>query len=486
MTTTVDPGNGKILPKDTDLTLHITYDPDTGPNENVTLYLDVGTTQGVIFKTPNTPNTVVTGVGGKVDVLMHVLPNGGPTDGASVNFQLRLTDVNGTPVPDSQVTWTFYEAKIAPVLFADGDSGKAPWSAPTSKDAISMSIFVGNGTNQPIVGYSVTLYSIASSLVYFDKDGNKIVGDNPASENVQGDLQTYTVVTDNTGEAKFSVASTNPGVLQLSAGYGSANFTESAYLTYLNEYSGGASGPDALPAWAPPLDNGVLDLDKYSGAFVSVSVSTELLSQTSNMLVPYASLVINDKVATQPFPARELASVNGVPVSKSLFNTDGTTNNTIYYIVSDSNATTNQSSVASFPVKGASQNRPDPSLVTASLKKPSVPGASRITSSTISNGLQVVVPSYTNMTIGDEVSVTIYLNAYYSGTSDPRSNAIKSQKQTVNTVGTMQFNYSQRDLSGYCHDTTGLPGTFDAQYTVTKATNDTFSQILTMPLDTYS
>lgn len=111
-----------------------------------------------------------------------------------------------------------------------------------------------------------------------------------------------------------------------------------------------------------------------------------------------------------------------------------------------------------------------------------------VNAASIHGGLRIYVPGTRLLTAGDQVTITLYLNAYYPGSDDAKVATIHGVDFHTVQPGDLTEDFylmvSEDLLVGFAADTDGQPGSMQAQYSVTTRGIQTYSEVARFKLAT--
>ncbi|CDG22996.1 protein of unknown function [Xenorhabdus poinarii G6] len=322
-------------------------------------------------------------------------------------------------------------------------------------------------------------FDTPSSAVQFfsglDKN-TKLKKDNGLGFQVQADPQ---------GVATIYLGATMPGIFNITAAYYSGSSLYKSHVLTQVIFLDTEPGGDLPPLFLPLDIDNVLDLDEYSGNYYPANLPSSL---TTNLHFDeertLGAIVVNDKVV-KINTLRKL--IEGVSLTKNYINT--TTDNTIYYLLTNENGDSFSSSVQNFTAVGSTVLMPDP-VILRTLAAPETT-ASFVNLSATMGDLHLTIPNYTNKAVGDKIYVTVYLDGYKDNTNVKKRDVITYDDIKVNKdnlTAEIPITVANGDLLGYSSNAEGSSGTFQVDYKVIPfASTDTpvYSKILNLPLSTY-
>jgi len=330
------------------------------------------------------------------------------------------TALYGTTFP--QVGWSFDRTFVSPYDFVgQGDPSTL----------ITITVTVEDEAGNPLPNFQLKWNGNPNPpTLMVDKDGNRLPYDGT----------NFVSYTDGAGKSEIRVSNIDVSILKIYVYYSNNRSLAPKTLVFSN--IGGVSSADVLkPPLLPQAEgDGSLNLDSIDGDFVDVQIPPyQAYSENSQ-----AAVWLNGQIAAiAPIP-KNLT----IKVAKKFFITGNL--NHMAYVAADPDGNPRDSAETEFEVTGtvAWQYPSQPGTL------PSVylqDGGNVINHSQIAGGLFVVVPPYDGMAPGDTVTMSVYLNAYYPGTSARRTNilTLRDQVSDGELASGMIFEFSESDVAGY-------------------------------------
>ena len=331
-----------------------------------------------------------------------------------------------------------------------------------------------NASGHPLVGAAVlwTPYPLDGSARFFDHDNTPIPPTAWVNHN-----QSFVVRTDNDGRATVKIGAMTPWVSYIYVSEATEDgepagpsTSVSIVIATFEENPRNPLPPPLLPTSGggsvtiPPVQQG-------SQFMVRVPPS---VGSSYDTIIVWLKGVGNGETVRM---GSVTAAHGGMPFSYSLLTPVSGTYNYVAYLLANSISGTTQSMMVRFTATGNAQNaHPDYTITNRSLTKPHLNGnATVVNNNTIAHGLDVNVPPYPNYHLGDEVTVSIYLNAWDPDTAAPKFNVLTLSKTIDDNAFVdgqpLTFTFPKEELTGYGRSQGDDRGSFEAEYVV-KATQN--------------
>jgi hypothetical protein len=310
-------------------------------------------------------------------------------------------------------------------------------------------------------------------VTYVLRDQNRPVmwpapGQPDPTETHPGGNMAYTFTTDARGEVNAFIGSPFPVIVTVDIqvlGYGESEATVVLVTPAPNTAS-------PIPAPLIAQSSNPLDLDDGNGITFDAYLDSSIGQPGSvGNISPFsmAAFVLNGtvmKIGT----VRELQ--NHTALSTGPLITDGTTQNRLHVII-QTTGNCYQSLPNVFLAKGHKVLHPDPAL-NRILDAPLISDPI-VNWNAIAQNLSVTIPPYSNIpsanlgSTTDQVTVSVYLNAYYSGTDNANAKVIQkvqSPQNATEVANGFTVTFDRELLLGFDEGRTAREGRFECEYTV--------------------
>lgn len=269
----------------------------------------------------------------------------------------------------------------------------------------------------------------------------------------------FRATTNDRGQATILFGNAKPTIMTFAPALNSTEFQNQVVFTAV-DLGLGDDGTLGLP-----LEGNVLDLDKYPDTVpVTLPVGARSMRR--------AAIWLNEDIATIVYRQSSASQDDPIEIPSWRF-VSGDQINAAGFTRGDSYGNGEDSRLVYFGVEGTARTpAPTPG---GTLAPPALvqAGVRVIDDSTISGGLQVRVPAYQGIELGQRVTLSVFVSGYYQGTGFPKVDfpVLKHDVGSDDLKDGFVLVLNEDDLTGFGLGTTGRPGEFIAQYAVSRSKN---------------